>query len=119
MLLAPPEARRAPATSSFGRSGGPASAGALASGGTMPIEISNTPNPNALKFTVGVDVGGPATFVAGTAADDPMAAALLAIDGVTSVFMTADFVTVSKRPDASWDVIAAPAADLIEQRFAP
>ena len=83
----------------------------------MAVHISSTPNPNALKFTVGVDVGGPATFVAGRDIDDPTAAALVAIDGVTSVFMTADFVTLSKTPDSSWDVIAPLATTLLEQRF--
>jgi hypothetical protein len=83
----------------------------------MAVQISNTPNPNALKFTVGVDVGGPATFVAGRAIDDPTAAALVAIDGVTSVFMTADFVTLSKTPDTSWETIAPQAIELLEQRF--
>ncbi len=83
----------------------------------MAVQISNTPNPNALKFSVGVDVGGPATFVAGSDIDDPMAAALLAIDGVTSMFMTADFVTLSKTPDTSWDAIAPEATGILEQRF--
>jgi hypothetical protein len=83
----------------------------------MPVQISNTPNPNALKFTVGVDVGGPATFVAGQGTDDANAAELLAIDGVTSVFMTADFVTLSKTPDSSWEIIAPLAAGLLEERF--
>jgi len=83
----------------------------------MTVEISNTPNPNALKFTVGVDVGGPATFVAGKNTDDPMAVALLAIAGVTSVFMTADFVTLSKTPDGSWETIAPEATAVLEERF--
>ena len=83
----------------------------------MPVQISNTPNPNALKFTIGVDVGGPITLVAGQETDDANAAALLAIDGVTSIFMTADFVTLSKTPDSSWETIAPQAAELLEQRF--
>jgi len=83
----------------------------------MAVDISNTPNPNALKFTVGVAVGGPPTFVAGCDIDVPTAAALVAIDGVTSVFMTADFVTLSKTPDASWDEIAPLATALLEQRY--
>ncbi|MEN8115259.1 MAG: NifU N-terminal domain-containing protein [Actinomycetota bacterium] len=83
----------------------------------MAVQISNTPNPNALKFTVGTDVGGPATFVAGRQIDDPVAADLLEIPGVTSVFMTADFVTLSKGPDASWDVITDPAIAILEERF--
>ena len=83
----------------------------------MTVQISNTPNPNALKFTVGVDVGGPATFVTGKETDDPMAASLLAIEGVTSVFMTADFVTLSKTPGGSWDTIAPAATAVLEERF--
>ena len=85
----------------------------------MPVTVSNTPNPNALKFTVGVDVGGPNTFVAGSDADDPTAAGLLELAGVTSVFMSADFVTVSKLPEASWDEIAPQAVRIIEARFDP
>lgn len=83
----------------------------------MPITVSNTPNPNALKFSVGVDVGGPTTHLAGSEPDDPVAAELLAIDGVTSIFATADFITLSKTPDASWEVIAAAAKDILERYF--
>jgi len=83
----------------------------------MTVQISNTPNPNALKFTVGADVGGPATFVAGAETDDPMAAALLGINGITSVFMTADFVTLSKTTDASWEAITPAATTILEERF--
>ena len=83
----------------------------------MPVQISNTPNPNALKFTVGVDVGGPKTFSASGEVDDPTAAALLGIEGVTSVFMTADFITLTKTPDASWESIAPAATDVLEATF--
>lgn len=83
----------------------------------MAVQISNTPNPNALKFTVFVDVGGPATFVSGQQSDDPTGAALVAIDGVASVFMTADFVTLTKEPEASWETIAPVASDILEARY--
>ena len=83
----------------------------------MPVMIEGTPNPNALKFTVGIDVGGPKSFVAGQDTDDPMASALLALGGVTSIFMTADFVTLSKTPDADWEPIAAEAQGIIGQYF--
>ena len=83
----------------------------------MPVTIESTPNPNALKFTVGVDVGGPKTFVSGQETDDPLAGALLAIDGVTSIFMTADFVTLSKGPEADWEKIAMAAQGALEQYF--
>ena len=83
----------------------------------MPVAISNTPNPNALKFTVGADVGGPLTFAAGSQPDDPMAAELIAIEGVTSMFATADFITLSKRPDIPWEPIAAAAQTILERYF--
>lgn len=83
----------------------------------MPVVVSNTPNPNALKFTVGVDVGGPLTYAAGSDPDDPMAAELLAIEGVTSMFATADFITLSKMPEASWEPIAAAAKTILERYF--
>jgi hypothetical protein len=77
---------------------------------------SSTPNPNALRFAL--DVSLPGTVSASSAADagdDPFLGALLAIDGVASVFGTADFVTVTRRPGADWDAIVeavqAAAAD--------
>jgi hypothetical protein len=83
----------------------------------MLVRIEATPNPNALKFTVGVDVGGPKTFVAGRADDDPLAAALLSIPGITSIFMTADFVTLSKTLDTDWADIAGPAQEILQSHF--
>lgn len=83
----------------------------------MPVTIDATPNPNALKFSVGRDVGGPKTFVAGKDVDDPVAAQLLDLDGVTSVFMTADFVTLSKHPESGWDTIADEAKQILESHF--
>ena len=46
-----------------------------------------------------------------------MAGGLLALPGVTSVFMTADFVTLSKSADASWDEIVPAAVDLLTDHF--
>lgn len=83
----------------------------------MAVQISPTPNPNALKFEVGVDVGGPQTFSAMQGTDDPLASALLALPGVLSVFMTGDFVTLSKEPDAGWDGIAMEAKAILEDHF--
>ena len=79
---------------------------------------SPTPNPNALRFSL--DVQLPGTLSASSAAeagDDPFLSALLGIDGVASVFGTADFVTVTRKPGTDWDDIveavqAAAAAHL-------
>jgi hypothetical protein len=58
-----------------------------------------------MKFTVGTVVGGPATYVAGATPEQEYLGDLLALPGVTSIFMTADFVTISKTPDIAWDSI--------------
>jgi len=83
----------------------------------MPVLPSATPNPNALKFTVDATFEAPASFAAGSETDDPLAASLLAIDGVTSVFMSADFVTLTKSPEAGWDVIVPIATETLESQF--
>ena len=84
----------------------------------MPIVPQYTPNPNALKFGVGVEVGGPRSYVAANAGDDPVAGELFGIEGIMSVFMTADFVTITKNPDADWSGIT-PAVTAILQRHFP
>jgi hypothetical protein len=83
----------------------------------MPVTPEPTPNPNAIKFSVGQPVGGPGTFTSGDQPDEPFLVELLSIDGVTSVFLTADFVTVSKTRDGSWDDIVPEATAILERRF--
>jgi hypothetical protein len=67
---------------------------------------SPTPNPNALRFSLDIQLPGTVTASSSAeAGDDPFLGALLAIDGVASVFGTADFVTVTRKPGADWDDI--------------
>lgn len=79
--------------------------------------VEPTPNPNAMKFSVGEPVGGPGTYVKGAEPEEEFLAALLAIDEVASVFFTADFVTISKTPDGSWDAITPEAMAILESHF--
>lgn len=83
----------------------------------MTVNVEQTPNPNALKFSVGVPVGGPGTYAKGADPEEDFVAGLLALDGVTSVFFTADFVTISKTPDGSWDAIRPEATAILESHF--
>lgn len=83
----------------------------------MAIAIDRTPNPNALKFTVGEPVGDPTTYTEANAGDSPLAEALLAIPGVISMFMTADFVTLTKTSEASWSDIEGVAVAVLEEHF--
>lgn len=61
---------------------------------------SPTPNPNAMKFSL--DVSVPSDLDT-----SPFGRALLSIPGVVGVFGAADFVTVTRAPDADWDPIVA------------
>lgn len=83
----------------------------------MNITVETTPNPRAMKFNVGSPVGATATATDRDSADTRIAP-LFDIDGVVSVFMTADFVTVSRREDASWDEIVPSAVSVLEESFA-
>ena len=83
----------------------------------MDVRVEPTPNPNATKFTLGVQVGGPGTYVRGSEPEEDWAAELLDLDGIASVFFTADFVTISKTPDASWDEITPEAKQILESHF--
>ncbi|MFD1956975.1 NifU N-terminal domain-containing protein [Paenibacillus thailandensis] len=76
----------------------------------MSIQISfqETPNPNAVKVNASAAIfEGPSSISlkSGAAADHPLAAALLGIEGVDNIFGIRDFVTVTKTPDADWDAI--------------
>ena len=79
--------------------------------------VAPSPNPNAMKFTVGKSVGGPTTHVAGTPPEQGFARDLLAIPGVISIFLTADFVTISKTSDVPWDSIIPEATSILEGEF--
>jgi hypothetical protein len=81
------------------------------------ISVDATPNPNALKFTVGKPVGGPTTYLHAQPTDDPLGQELLALIGVTSIFLTADFVTLSKSTDIDWIDIVPNALVILEDHF--
>lgn len=71
----------------------------------MFIETEGTPNPATLKFLPGRDVmaGSTADFASADAASrSPLASALFALPGVTRVFLGADFITVTKSDDLTW-----------------
>ena len=63
-----------------------------------------TPNENAMKFTLSEKAieSGSATFKKGKDTDHPLAKAVLALDGVISVFLLNDFATVIKEPAVEW-----------------
>ena len=86
----------------------------------MFIETEQTPNPATLKFLPGRSVmaAGTADFTsAETAERSPLALRLFQIDGVTGVFLGADFVTVTKADGKSWQVLKPAILGVIMEHF--
>ncbi|EXJ88537.1 Fe/S biogenesis protein NfuA [Capronia coronata CBS 617.96] len=93
---------------------------------TIYIQTQSTPNPDALKFIPNHPVlpkDFPSTFLEyssprstlGGPHPSPLAAKLLDVDGVKSVFYGPDFITVSKAEDASWVHIKPEVFSLITE----
>src|SRR5215472_9828484 len=71
----------------------------------MFIQTEPTPNPATLKFLPGRAVmeSGTANFTEAAAAkNSPLAESLFALEGVTGVYLGADFITVSKAEGLDW-----------------
>lgn len=72
----------------------------------MFIQSEETPNPLTLKFIPGVPVlaSGTAFFTsAESARPSPLAESLFKINGVTAVFLGADFITVTRAESETWE----------------
>ena len=85
----------------------------------MPFNVTDvqpTPNPNAAKFILDRPiVQQPISFFnAAAAKGDPVASKLFAIDGVTSVLMLGDFVTVNKKPETKWKAITERVQEVLQ-----
>jgi len=76
------------------------------------MHAERTPNPNSIKWVLGqavADVVSSATFEGAVAADiSPLAAPILAVEGVESIFLGPTFITVTKAGAAEWTELAAP-----------
>jgi Fe-S cluster biogenesis protein NfuA len=86
----------------------------------MFIETEGTPNPATLKFLPGRDVMGLATAdfaTAEAAARSQLASAIFALQGVTRVFLGADFVTVTKDGDTEWQALKPQVLGAIMEHF--
>ncbi len=85
------------------------------------LRQDETPNPEARKFVVDAQLleTGSLFWQVGEMPEMPVAAAVLAIEGVWSVFLVADVMTVTKDPFADWAVIAPAVTQVLEASEAP
>lgn len=94
----------------------------------MFIQTENTPNPDAMKFNPNTRVlpeDFPTTFLEymnprSTLAPpypSPLAAKLLNVDGITSIFFGADYITVTKDSSVPWAHIKPEVFSLISEHI--
>jgi Fe-S cluster biogenesis protein NfuA len=86
------------------------------------VSVVTTPNPDALKFTVDCDLlkEGSKSFTSSAAAEqDGIAGKLFGLEGVTSVFYMANFVTVNKKAELDWSPLEDAILDILRSTEAP
>ena len=86
----------------------------------IEVRVSTTPNENAMKYTLNCNAieSGHKTYASAEVAEEsPVAKALFAIDGVSQVFLMADFISVTKKPEAKWGNLEAPILDAIKSAY--
>lgn len=85
------------------------------------VRFQPTPNPNAGKFTLNRKViegkASKSFYNAEDAADHPVATALFELEGVASLFLVDDFITVTKTAEAEWETLIPKVQAVIEQAY--
>ena len=86
----------------------------------MFIQTEQTPNPNTLKFIPGRDVS-PEKNVSYEKEEDadnsPLAKRMFAIEGISSVFLGKDFISISKSEKIDWQVMKSLILTQLMQHF--
>ena len=81
------------------------------------VSIEPTPNPNSMKINLDekLDPGQKYTFKKKDKERCPVPFKdILDIDGVTSIFRVADFLSVQRHPNADWETILVRVRTIIE-----
>lgn len=75
--------------------------------------IETTPNPNSMKLNFSDVIGASATYQKDFASScPPPFDRLLALEGIKSIFVCQDFVTINKVPGAAWKAILASVSEI-------
>ena len=86
----------------------------------MFIQTEVTPNPNSLKFLPGKKVSNCGSFEVTKEedTDSELVRNLLSINGVTGVFLGADFLSINKEDNMAWEDIKHIVISLINDFYA-
>ena len=73
----------------------------------MFVQTLNTPNPNSLKFLPGekVSLSGPIEFTEKAQTKNDLIRNILSVNGVLGIFLSDDFLSVSKEQTKDWEEI--------------
>ena len=85
----------------------------------MYIQTEKTPNPNSLKFIPGkkVSLVGPIEVLDKNETDNTLLRNILSINGVESIFLGDDFISINKIEGTNWDEIKHIAISLINEFY--
>ena len=85
----------------------------------MFVQTEITPNPNALKFLPGKVVSNSGSFEVTNKenTDNSLIRSLLSINGVTGIFLGADFLSVNKEENRDWEDIKHIVISLINEHY--
>ena len=85
----------------------------------MFVQTEITPNPNALKFIPGkaVSNSGSLEFTKKEDISNELVRNLLSINGVTGIFLGADFLSINKNENINWEDIKHIAISLINDFY--
>ena len=84
----------------------------------VKVIVEDTPNPNAVKFTLNRTVSAQGkTYRDAATADVEWIKRLLAIAGVTQVFTVSNFISITKNPSVRWETIIPPAETIVRSAF--
>ena len=86
----------------------------------MFIQTEVTPNPNSLKFLPGKKVSnsGPYEITNKQDIDNELVRNIMSINGVESIFLGQDFISVNKHENIKWDEIKHIVISLINDFYA-
>jgi len=85
----------------------------------MFIQTEITPNPNSLKFLPGKTVSNSGSFeiTEKEKIDNDLVRNLLSINGVTGIFLGADFISINKEEKTDWEDIKHIVISLINEFY--
>lgn len=87
----------------------------------LTIRSEETPNPNARRYVLNRPVQDQPKgrfFTEAAVGDEPLVQALFALDGVASVMLLPNSVTINKEPGRDWADLDAASRSALESYFA-